>query len=82
MRAFFETLNHFKDLLTLLLASMGGAFALWRWMVEQKWRRVQHAQSLIKTFHERPNTIKAFEIILETAVSDLLPTENRAFSMA
>jgi hypothetical protein len=63
MRAFFETLNHFKDLLTLLLASMGGAFALWRWMVEQKWRRVQHAQSLIKTFHERPNTIKAFEII-------------------
>jgi hypothetical protein len=32
-------------------------------MVQQKWRRVQHAQSLIKVFLERPSTIKAFEII-------------------
>jgi hypothetical protein len=52
-----------KELLTLILATAGGVFALWRWTIDQKWRRVQHAQSLVKNFLEKKNTIKAFEIL-------------------
>jgi len=58
-----DSLENHKELLTLLVATAGGAFALWRWMVDQKWRRVQHAQSLIEKFHEKENTIKVFEIL-------------------
>jgi len=59
----FDSLEQHKELLLLIVATIGGAFALWRWMVDQKWRRVQHAQSLVEKFLEKRNTIKAFEIL-------------------
>jgi hypothetical protein len=58
-----DSLEKHKELLVLIVATIGGAFALWRWMVDQKWRRVQHAQSLVEKFLEKRNTIKAFEIL-------------------
>jgi hypothetical protein len=58
-----DSLEQHKELLALIVATIGGAFALWRWMVDQKWRRVQHAQSLVEKFLEKRNTIKAFEIL-------------------
>ena len=54
--------NH-KELLTLLVAVVGGAFALWRWREDQRWRRVQQAQTLVKEFLQKENTKKAFEIL-------------------
>jgi hypothetical protein len=42
---------------------VGGGFALWRWMVDQKWRRVQYAQSLIHDFLDKETTQNAFEIL-------------------
>jgi hypothetical protein len=52
-----------KELLTLILATVGGVFALWRWTIDQKWRRVLHAQSLIEKFQGKQNTINAFMIL-------------------
>ncbi len=60
---FVDSLESHKELLTLLVATFGGGFAISRWMVDQKWRRVQHAQSLIEKFHEKENTKKVFEIL-------------------
>lgn len=57
-----EPLNYSQPV-TAFVAAVGGAFALWRWMVDQKWRRVQYAQALIQRFLEKKNTIKAFEIL-------------------
>lgn len=54
--------NH-KELLTLLVAVVGGAFALWRWREDQRWRRVQQAQTLVKEFLQKETTKKAFEIL-------------------
>jgi hypothetical protein len=58
-----EFLDDPKELLTLILATGGGAFALWRWTVDQKWRRVLHAQSLIEKFFQKENTIKAIDVL-------------------
>jgi hypothetical protein len=52
-----------KDIATLAAAVAGGSFALWRWTVDQKWRRVQYAQTLVKEFFEKRNVIKACEVI-------------------
>jgi len=52
-----------KELVAFVVAVVGGSFALWRWIIDQRWRRVQHAQSLIREFLTKPNTNKAFEII-------------------
>jgi hypothetical protein len=65
-----------KELLTLILATAGGIFALWRWTIDQKWRRVQHAQSLVKNFLEKKNTIKAFEILDTTGEVECESTYN------
>jgi hypothetical protein len=56
-------LNANKDSLTIVAGTIGGGFALWRWTIDQKWRRVQYAQSLIKEFMNNENTRKAFEIL-------------------
>jgi hypothetical protein len=56
-------LQDYKELLTLALATVGGVFALWRWTVDQKWRRVLHAQSLIEKFLQKENTADALEIL-------------------
>jgi hypothetical protein len=53
MKTAIDFLESHKELLTLTVAAIAGAFALWRWMVDQKWRRVQYAQSLIKVFLEK-----------------------------
>lgn len=52
-----------KALLTLILATAGGIFALWRWTIDQKWRRVLHAQALVEKFQLKESTSKAFEIL-------------------
>ena len=53
----------YKELLALAVATAGGMFALWRWTVDQKWRRVLHAQSLIEKFFQKENTIKAIDVL-------------------
>ena len=63
MDAILSFLTNHKELLALGVGSVGGAFALWRWMVDQKWRRVQYAQSLIKEFLEKNTTVEAFNIL-------------------
>jgi hypothetical protein len=52
-----------KDIATFTAAVAGGSFALWRWTVDQKWRRVQYAQTLVKEFFEKENVIKACEVV-------------------
>lgn len=61
--SFLGHLERHKELLTLVVVTAGGCFALWRWKVDQKWRRVQHAQSLIKEFLDKETTAKAFEVL-------------------
>jgi len=61
--SFLGHLEKHKELLALVVVTVGGGFALWRWKVDQKWRRVQHAQSLIKESLEKDTTIKTFEIL-------------------
>lgn len=45
--------NKYKVLAGLLVTIVGGGFALWRWIVDQDWRRVQYAQSLVAEFLKR-----------------------------
>src|SRR5215831_9980703 len=52
-----------KEIAAFLAAVIGGGFALWRWTVDQKWRRLQYAQSLIKEFFEKKSIAKAFEVL-------------------
>jgi hypothetical protein len=56
-------LDHPQELLTLILATAGGFFALWRWTVDQKWRRVLYAQTLLERFFQRESTVKSFDIL-------------------
>jgi hypothetical protein len=56
-------LDNPQELLTLILGTAGGAFALWRWTVEQKWRRVLYAQNLLEKFLQKETTLKAFDIL-------------------
>ncbi len=52
-----------KELLTLILATAAGIFALWRWTIDQRWRRVLHAKTLVEEFQQKDSAIKAFEIL-------------------
>jgi hypothetical protein len=55
-----------KDIATLVTAASaigGGGFALWRWVDDQRWRRVQYAQSVIKTSFEDETVTKACEVL-------------------
>jgi hypothetical protein len=63
MNDILSFLENHRELLTLGVLTIGGGFALWRWTVDQKWRRVQHAQSLVKEFLAKDTTNKAFEIL-------------------
>jgi hypothetical protein len=58
-----EIVDNIKEVIAFVTATAGGGFALWRWTVDQKWRRVQHAQSLIEDFFDNENVAKACEII-------------------
>lgn len=42
---------------------VGGTFALWRWTIDQKWRRVQYAQKLIKQFLDNERVTEACQIL-------------------
>jgi hypothetical protein len=67
--------NNLKDLVGFLIVVAGGAFALWRWSVDQKWRRVQYAYGLIKEFLNKPTTVKAMEMLDGTRRIELFPDE-------
>jgi len=72
----FGLFERHKELLTLVVATAAGIFALWRWMVDQKWRRVQYAQSLIKEFVEKKGTKKTFEILDTVGEDDFDVADN------
>jgi len=57
------TITNLKEIATLAIAVVGGSFALWRWMEDQKWRRVQYAQSLVTKFLEEKGVTKACEVL-------------------
>lgn len=59
-------LNTYKDGLAVIAAAVGGGIALWRWIIDQRWRRVQCATQLIKEFMGKENTAKAL-MFLDTA---------------
>src|SRR5512138_118818 len=42
---------------------IGGGFALWRWTIDQRWRRVQYAQQLLEKFFEKENTKRALRML-------------------
>lgn len=46
-----------------LATIVGGAFALWRWTIDQRWRRVQYAQQLLEKFFEKENTKLALRML-------------------
>jgi hypothetical protein len=54
---------------------VGGAFALWRWIVDQRWRRVQYAYELIEKFFAKENTIKALKMLDTESEIELFPSE-------
>jgi hypothetical protein len=46
-----------------LATIIGGGFALWRWTIDQRWRRVQYAQQLLEKFFEKKNTKLALRML-------------------
>lgn len=46
-----------------LATIIGGGFALWRWTIDQRWRRVQYAQQLLEKFFEKENTKLALRML-------------------
>jgi len=55
-----------KDVTALVAAIgavVGGGFGLWRWVVDQKWRRAQYAQSIIKASFDDELVRKACEVL-------------------
>jgi hypothetical protein len=52
-----------------------GSFALWRWTIDQKWRRVQYAQQLLTTFFEKQNTKNALRMLDVQGITNL-PTKS------
>jgi hypothetical protein len=55
-----------KDFAALVTAAgviIGGGFALWRWRDDQKWRRVQYAQSIVKACFENALVDKACDVL-------------------
>jgi hypothetical protein len=63
----------YKEVSTLVVAIAGGGFALWRWTVDQRWRRVQYAYQLIKEFMAKENTKKALMMLDTTNDIELFP---------
>jgi hypothetical protein len=46
-----------------LATIIGGGFALWRWTIDQRWRRVQYAQQLLEKFFDKKNTKLALRML-------------------
>lgn len=64
-----------KELIAFVVAVSGGAFALWRWSIDQRWRRVQYAYALVKEFLAKPSTIKALQMLDSQRDIELFPEE-------
>jgi hypothetical protein len=76
MIEFFPKGIELKEVVAFVIASAAGVFALWRWTIEQRWRRVQYAYGLIKEFMAKENTIKALQMLDSAREIDLFPDEN------
>jgi hypothetical protein len=72
---FFAFLTANKEAFATITAAIGGGFALWRWIVDQRWRRVQYAQQLVKEFFSNKNTALALRM-LDAAGEMELPPNN------
>ena len=69
----FKFLTANKDSLATIGLIVGGGFALWRWIVDQRWRRVQYASQLLETFFAKDNTKKALMMLDSTTDIELFP---------
>ena len=74
----FKFLTANKDLLATIGLMIGGGFALWRWIVDQRWRRVQYASQLLETFFAKENTKKALMMLDSTSNIELFPDASEA----
>jgi hypothetical protein len=72
---FFAFLTTHKEAFATLAAVIGGAFALWRWIVDQRWRRVQYAYDLVEKFFAKENTKKALAMLDTETKIELFPNE-------
>jgi hypothetical protein len=70
---FLSFLNTNKDSLATIGLIVGGGFALWRWAVDQRWRRVQYAQQLLKEFFTNANTKLALRMLDAVGEMELPP---------
>ena len=66
-----------KEASALLVAIAGGGFALRRWTIDQRWRRVQYAYQLIKEFMAKESTRKAFMMLDTTNNIELFPEKEK-----
>jgi hypothetical protein len=62
-----------KEVIAFVTAMGAGIFALWRWTIEQRWRRVQYAHKLISEFFAKPNTEKAVRMLDAERYIELFP---------
>jgi hypothetical protein len=75
VRELLTFLQDNKDLLATIGVIAAGAFALWRWIVDQRWRRVQYAYELVGKFLEKENTKKALTMLDAETKIELFPNE-------
>jgi hypothetical protein len=68
MEAFFY--SH-KEAVAFLIATVGGGFALWRWTIDQRWRRVQYAHELVEKFFIKDNTKLALRLLDTSGYQEL-----------
>ena len=66
-----------REASALLVAIVGGGFALWRWTIDQRWRRVQYAYQLIREFMAKENTRKALMMLDTTNDIELFPEKEK-----
>ena len=64
-----------KDSLATIGLIVGGSFALWRWIIDQRWRRVQYASQLLEKFFVSPNTKKALMMLDSVTYVELFPNK-------
>lgn len=65
-----------KDSWATIGLIIGGGFALWRWIVDQRWRRVQYASQLLEKFFAKENTKKALLMLDATTEIEIFPLES------
>ena len=71
-------LGQYKDIGGLLVVLIGGVFALWRWTIDQRWKRVQYTYQLVKEFMAKESTKKALAMLDTTNEIEIFPNkENR-----